>query len=79
MKRRECGEEGVWREGSMERKECGEEEGGADRKEGMETLRPINIKRARQLTQTTLFSQKRKKSCSGGIRTHNTLLARQML
>ena len=44
----------------------------------METLRPINIKRARQLTQTTLFSPKRKKSYSGGIRTHDTLLARQM-
>ena len=27
----------------------------------METLRPININRARQLTQTTLFSPKRKK------------------
>ena len=27
----------------------------------METLRPINIKRARQLTRTTLFSLKRKK------------------
>ena len=45
----------------------------------MDTLSPINIKRARQLTQTTLFSQKRKKSCSGGIQTHDTLLARQML
>ena len=45
----------------------------------MKTLRPINRKKGRQLTQTTLFSLKRKKSCSGGIRTHDTLLARQML
>ena len=41
----------------------------------METLRPINIKRVRQLTQTTLFSPKRKKRLAviGGLDYWNDL------
>ena len=45
----------------------------------MKTLRPINIKQSKTTNPNNSFSQKRKKSCSGGIRTHDKLLARQML
>ena len=43
----------------------------------MKTLRPINIKQGKTTNPNSSFFTE--KSCSGGIRTHDTLLARQML
>ena len=39
----------------------------------------LNRKKDKATNPNNFFSLKRKKSCSGGIRTHDTLLARQML
>ena len=45
----------------------------------MQTLRPINIKQGKRTNPNISFFSEKKKSCSGGIPTHDTLLARQML